>query len=448
MNKRNKIKARRKVIKFSATFFALLLVLGACKKEETEIGSDLQDANLNLVSTDTVTIITYSELEEEVRADERAISLLGAYHDPIFGKVNCGIVTQIVPEAFTQDFPGLADVTMDSVVLALRYSSINYYANLDEFSVEVFEIDDVLQRDDQEYLISETPTFDESADLVLDGTMPIDPDIVKNVVVGGDTLGPQLRIHLDPQVGLDLIADSQAGLMNENFQTNTFKGLYIRVAAVDADPAEGEGTVLYFNVEDVLSKMTIYYTALDISDRFDFDINTTCARYNKIDFDRSGTNVQLAIDDQSVGEEVFYTQGAAIRGVIEIPYIENLFLGEDGQVDPKIINQVELVLPIQDFQPDPFDPSISLYLARPEPDGTYEFTEDYSSDVFYDEPNREFRFSMTREIQALLNGDIEKVAYRVYAPAFFASTIERVVFNGTETTLKEKPRLEITYTEY
>jgi len=61
MTIKKQIDSGRKVIKLSATFFALVLVLIACKKEETGIGADLQNGNLNVIVQDTFTIKTYSE---------------------------------------------------------------------------------------------------------------------------------------------------------------------------------------------------------------------------------------------------------------------------------------------------------------------------------------------------------------------------------------------------
>jgi hypothetical protein len=55
---------------------------------------------------------------------------------------------------------------------------------------------------------------------------------------------------------------------------------------------------------------------------------------------------------------------------------------------------------------------------------------------------------MTQEIQGILNGTRENTGFRVYAPSFFGSTIERVIFNGSQSSLKERARLEITYTDY
>lgn len=459
MNKTKQIVLGRKVSQLSATFFALMILLGACKKDETDIGSGLQGEGLNIFTTDTFELITYGELIDSMESDETSINLLGAYNDPIFGGVNCGFTTQIVPEGLTQSFPEIGDYTMDSVVLALRFSSINYYANLDDITVEVYEIDDVLQRDDQVYHTFDKPNT-VGSNLVLPGYETLTPDFVKSVVVGSDTLSPQLRIRLNTTLGDELIADSKAGLMNANFATSTFKGLYVRVSVDDGAPnfglSPGEGTVLYFALEDLLSKMTIYYhNGADIKGDFDFYINSTCARYNSIDYDRTGTIIEQTLADTTLGQKSFFTQGGAIRAVVKMPNLKNFYSNLAGEFDPKIINKAVLILPIQDFQSDPFDPATSLFIARIVDSKLSTFTNDYGfgstlsgNTVTYDETNKEYRFIMTREVQALLNGDFDNVGYRIYAPAFFASSIGRTLFNGPDSELKERPRLEITYTEY
>ena len=410
-----------------------------------------------MIVQDTFTIKTYSEEIVEMESDETSVGLLGAYNDPVFGKVNCGFVTQIVPENLDPQFTDLGEFNMDSVVLALSYTSINYYANIEDIVVEVYEIDDVLTREDQDYYTSDTPTLiDASNNLVLDaieGT-EIKVDFVANSIVGADTLSPQLRINLDTEVGEGLITDALDGQMGSNFQTTTFKGLYVKVAV--GGEAPGTGTVLYFNLEDILSRLTLYYTNGEgEAEEFDFRINTTTARYNKIDYDRTGTVVADALADQTLGEEAFYLQGGSVRGFIEFPHITDFYTNVDGEFEPKIINNAQLILPIQDFQTDPYDPATRIFLGRVEDEKKSVFILDYSfgtavsgNTVTYDEENKEFRFLMTQEIQAILNGDLENVGYRVYASGFFASSIERIIFNGSNTSLKDRPRLEITYTEY
>ncbi|MFT5819632.1 MAG: hypothetical protein ACI8ZM_000857 [Crocinitomix sp.] len=460
MNKKKEIHLRRRVNKLSATFFALVLVFSACKKEETTIGADFEDGSLNVITQDTFSVISYSEEITEMVSSERGVSLLGAYNDPIFGGVNCGIVTQIVPNDLDPDFTGLGVYTMDSVVLALRYTSINYYANLDDIVVEIFEIDDVLTRDNEDYLISETPTLlDGSNNLVLNEGAEIKADFVSNSIVGNDTLPPQMRIHLDTQVGEDLVTDAIAGQMGANFQTATFKGIYIRVATTDDDGfgfGPGLGTVLYFSMEDFLSKMTIYYHREDgVAGEYDFKIDVTTARYNKIEYKRDGTIVQDLLADETLGEEAFYMQAGSVRGVIEFPFITDFYTNVAGEFAPKIINKATLVLPVQDFQADPFDPTTLLFMGRIVDEKLTTFVVDYNfgpsltiNSVIYDAVNKEYRFNITQEIQAILNGEVENLGYRIYIPAFFASSIERIIFNGPNSDLKDKLRLEITYTEY
>ena len=449
MRKNLKINLRRKVTQLSATFFTLLLVSVSCKKELTSVGDNLANTELNHTIVDTFSMVTYSELLDTLESDETSISLLGAYIDPIFGRVDCGFVTQLVPDTYNPVFP--AAPIVDSVVLALQFSSIEYYADLTNLNVEVYEISDVLIRADQEYYTKTVPNI-VGSDLVKVGSSTIRPDIVKDVVVGNDTISAQFRINLKTSLGDQLIAIANSGGMNESFQSSAFKGLYVKTI----DPIDGNGTVLYFSLEDILSKLTVYYHIEGgATEFFDLDINSECARYNSIQFDRAGTDVQAVLDNTLLGQEKFYTQGSAIRSIIKFPHILNLRNNVDGETDPKIINQAVLVLPVQDFVADPFNPSARLFIGRIVDNELSTFTSDYGfgstindNTEAYDDVNKEYRFDMTQEIQGLLLGDIENVGYRVYSSAFFGSTIERIIFNGSKSNLKNKPRLEITYTEY
>ena len=449
--------SKRRVVKLSATFFISFLLLASCKKEESNIGSSLPGEGLNVQKLDTFSIITYSEELDSMESDETAVSMLGQYNDPVFGNVDCGIVTQVRLSSANPSFASnIADVIVDSVVLALKFTTINYYANLDDITIEVFEIGDNLIRDDQDYHTFENPTI-VGSNLVLAGTETQKPDFVGQQIVGSDTLSAQLRIRLDPtSIGTNLVNINGAGNMStdESFVA-AFKGLYIKVDGTSLAP--GQGGVYYFSLENSLSKLTMFFhETLDPATKFfDFNINSSAARYNKITYDRSGTKVESLLADKSLGQQEFYTQGGAIWAVVEIPHIMDLNYNAAGDLDRKIINKAELIVPVQDFEQDRFEPSSSLFFAKVVDKTTSDFTLDYSfqstiagNTVNYDQDNKEFRFLLTNEIQAILNGTRENTGYRIYAPSFFASTVERVVFNGPESTLKNKTRLEITYTDY
>jgi hypothetical protein len=449
--------SKRKVLKLSATFFISLMLLGSCKKEETTIGGGLISDDLNVVYLDTFSLITYSEEIDSMPSDETSVNLLGAYNDPVFGAVDCGIVTQLRLSSSNPTFAeNVADVVVDSLVLGLAYTGMNFYGNLDDITVEVYEITDALIREDKEYYTFTDPTTTGS-DLVLAGTAIETPDHIGQVIVGADTLSAHMRINLDPTLlGDALVQLNGAGNMATDDQfVSAFKGLYIKVDAAGLGP--NQGGVSYFSLENSLSSLTMYFheTSDATPKEYAFNINSAAARYNKITYDRSGTDVEALLNNKDLGQEKFYMQGSSIWAVVEFPHIMDLNKDSLGNEDKKIINKAQLVLPVQDFVADYYDPSSNLFIARSVDGNTSDFTLDYNlqstlsgNTVYYDQDNKEFRFNMTLELQAILNGERENVPFRIYAPSFFASTIERVIFNGPNGTLKDKARLEITFTDY
>ncbi|MEZ4923157.1 MAG: DUF4270 family protein [Crocinitomicaceae bacterium] len=449
--------SKRKVQQLSATFFIALLVLASCKKEETTIGNNLITDNLNVITTDTFTLVTYSEEIDSMASDETSVNMLGAYNDPVFGSVNCGIVTQVRLSSSNPLFAtNIADVVVDSVVLGLAYTGMNFYGPLDPITVEVYEVTEDLIRNDQEYYTKTDPAIN-ATNLVLAGTELETPVFIADVVVGNDTVAPHMRINLDPAtIGNTLVQLNGNGDMATDEQfVNSFKGLYIKVNPSSLGP--GQGSVLYFGLEKSLSKLTLYFheTGDATPKEYDFNINSSAARYNKITNDRSGTEVEACLANKDLGKNKFYMQGSSIWSVIEIPHIMNLNKDADGNEDRKIINKAVLILPVQDFSADYYDPSVTLFIARVVDDKTSDFILDYNvsqtlsgNTVKYDQTNKEYRFNMTLELQSILKGERENTGFRIYAPSFFASTVERVIFNGSDPNLKDRARLEITYTDY
>lgn len=451
MTEKKEIIVRRKVLKLSAVFFIATLTGVSCKKEVTPIGDGLEGSSLNVSFTDTFSLRTYTENVDSVSTDETAVNLLGAYVDPVFGKVDCGIVTQMRLSSVNPVFGPTGTLQMDSVVLSLRYTSINYYANLQPMTFEVYEITDDLDRD-AEYYAFDSPTIT-GPNLVLAGSETITPDIVSDQIVGDDTLPAHLRIHLDPAFGMAMVNAKDAGYMaTDDGFVSFFNGLYIKVNGSGLIP--GQGTVLYTVLENSISGVTLYFKDNGTPKEYSFDFNSSGARYNDVKFDRSGTDVANALANAGDGTQAFYTQGTSLRGVVEIPYLLNFNFDSLGNWDPKVINKAELILPVQDFTPDVFDASAKLFIAKVVDSKVSTTTMDYAGSgsglltVAYDDDNKEYRFLVTREVQGMLSGERDFTGFRIYSPSFFGSTVERIVFNGSETTLKEKPRLEITYTNY
>jgi len=436
------LKNWRTVSKLSATFLLSIALLTSCKKEDSAVGAGINPNGLNILVTDTFTVKTYSEVVDTITTDETSVSLLGAYNDPEFGIVDCGIATQI---RLSSESPNFGTVTsVDSVVLSFAFGSIKYYGNVSDMTFEVFEISDDLVRDNQDYYAF-SPINTVGPNLVRTGTETITPKPYTDVIVGNDTLAPQLRLNLETSFGQTLIDNASQMTTNTSF-ISYFKGLYIKVTG-SSTLASAEGSISYLSLESALSKMVLYYTN-DVSDNktFTFNINSKSARFNKIDFDRSGTDVQNVLDNPENGTEKFYMQSSSIRAIVEIPYILDLYKDKK-----RIINKAMLIVPVQDFQPDVFDPTVSLFIAKKQSNLVSDVTLDYpnfNSFVTYDENKKEFRFLLTREIQAILNGERENTGFRIYPGSFFGSSIERIIFSGANSSSKHKTRLEITYTEY
>ena len=440
MTKKYTNKNRREVFKLSATFLIALFIFSSCKKEITTVGADINPNGLSITKQDTFTVVTKSVITDSLPTNNTSISLLGGLNDPEVGIVDCGIVTQLRLSSEAPNFGTVADITVDSVVLSFLYSSKLFYGNITDLTFEVYEIDDQLDKEDDYYAY--TPVSILGSNLVIPGTETQEPAPYRDVIVGADTVNPMLRLNLTTAFGDYLISNANEMSTNDNFVT-FFKGLYIKVSNTNTF-GPNKGTVLYFALESALSNMVLYYSIGGENKKFTFNINTNCARFNKIDFNYSGTPLEAGLNSEASAQEKIYLQGSHIRPEFSMPFIKDLKASGN-----KVITHAELIIPVQNFSASPFKPSNSLFIGRVntslQTDLTYDYpnftTENLDDDNFY-------RFDLTREIQRILSGDIENAAYRLYSTNFFGSTIERTIFSGPNSIAKDKTKLVITYTEY
>ena len=133
----------------SLVAFAIIVSLFTCSKPSPigtgQLAPDLVDVTL----TDTITLIAQTVDEDSVLvfAPGREIStvLFGNYEDPVFGKINASIYTQI---RFNNDSRG-PDIDsmpiLDSVVLALAYDSSSVYGDLSQpQQIEIYRLNETM----------------------------------------------------------------------------------------------------------------------------------------------------------------------------------------------------------------------------------------------------------------------------------------------------------------
>ena len=192
-------------------------------------------------------------------------------------------------------------------------------------------------------------------------------------------------------------------------------------------------------MNDPASKATIYFTQDTVSKTFDLLINTSCADFNHVDIDNSGYPIQNVLTDSINGLTEFYAQAFKHRAVVKIPGLKELS-------EKTVIHRADLTLPIQYQTGYRYRPGFSVSAA----------TKLKSTDLSYtslgilgelDDNKKHFKLNLKNYVQAVVNKNIENNGV-VVSPRFFITTAERIIFNGKNTTNKNRPKLIVTYTTY
>ncbi|MES2588521.1 MAG: DUF4270 family protein [Bacteroidota bacterium] len=423
------------------TFFVfslLLFFIISCKKEVTTVGKDglNSDSFLNSDAVDTFDLETYTYVEDSILSSNLSVAILGSYNDPEFGTFKSEFYTQFRLNGFNPDFGDLSTIVIDSFVLGIEYKG--YYGNLNPQKFEVFELSDDIYVDSNYYSFQTKATkienwMDPNKDVLT-------PDPTTNIVIGEETVESQLRLYLDTNKAKMFMSEASLNpdtfASNENFLTY-FKGLNVRVN--NTSQASGEGGIFYFNLNDPLSKLTIYYHQAGVSKTFDFLINSSCADFNHIEVDNSGKNVESVILNPLLGQETFYLQANKSRAVVKFTTIDDI---------PKnsIIQYAQLELPVSYYSLDPFFPSDVISAAT-----KISSTDDnlYSLEVFgqYSDANKNYTLDMRDYVQKVVDGKIENHGVYISSAKMLTSS-ERIIFNGSDSQNKKQPKLYIIYTSY
>lgn len=425
----------REVLRLSATFLLALMLITSCKKKDSTLGSNVLDPNdlLNSSQVDTFALTTFSIAEDSVITDNPAYAVLGSYNDPKFGTMNASFYAQLRLSGVNPNFGDLSTIHVDSIILGLEY--VGYYGDFTPQKVEVYRMMEDIYLDSTYYSFSSKAT--NGIDLVQPGYGTFTPDPDGITVIGQDTVDTQLRIKLKNSLATKFINEASSG--GTNFSSNDnfldyFKGLHVRMN--NGVQASGTGGIFYFNLNDPLSKLTIYYTQDNTQKTFDFLINSECADFNRVLVNNSGKPVQTVINDTVSGQSEFYSQAFKSRAIIKIPGIKGL---------PKksIIHKAQLILPVQYQTGAKYLPADQLSVAA-RIDGNLSGIGVLG---LYDYSYKYYTIDVRNYLQAFVSGDISTDEL-IVSPRFFINSAERVIFNGQNTINKLKPKLIVTYTEF
>ena len=449
MNKKNKL-VMRKTTRFSALFLVAILLVAGCSKEQGDLGLQVQpqEDQLNIMVSDTSTVLAYTVKEDSLRSDEFMLALLGSYVDPVFGRTKASVYSQIRMEAETVDFTsatgGISETVVDSLYLYLDLNG--FYGNLDAQNFEVYRINEDFYLDSNYYSNSTLTT--DGVDLVEAGAGTIVPDPLNFTYIEGQLANPVLKIKLDNSLADDIVAQTGSGnLVDNDAFVSWFKGLHITVD--DSGQSTDEGALLYLDLLNANSRVSMYYRFTFPGEedtlRFNFNINTNSARFSQTEHDYTGTAIGSQLADSTLGNESIFVQTmGGVKSKIDFPHL-------DAMSDSVVINKAELVLPYDYFTSDPYSPQSQLYLLRVDSSGQTFFTEDFGEGEtlhggFRDNANKEFRFNIAKYVNNVLTGLVQNNGLYLISTSSMI-TANRVVINGKNSANRNKLKFILTYTE-
>ncbi len=440
----------RKVFTLSATFLLAVFLIVSCKKQTTTVGSTgIDEAGLLAAgAVDTFTLETYSILDDSINTKNPRANVLGEMNDPVFGKINSSFYTQVRLNAVSPAFGDTADIVMDSVVLAMQFS--NYTGEFTAQTFEVYELADPIDSDTAVKYYEFDSIQTKPGNLVEVGAGTIKPEPIADAIIDTVSVAPQMRIRLDTTFAKELMGEAETNpssfSSNENF-LDYFKGLYITTN--NPTLSSGQGGVFGFNMSSGASKVTIYYKKLEtingvptfVTKSYDFVITSASQSFNRVVIDRtgvSGADVQNVLNNKSEGLTEFYCQAFGLRAVVNIP-------GLSGIPANAVIHKAILNLPIQYQTGSNLSPGSSVRLFE-KPTETSNLGADIAT-ATVSNFTKSVQQDISPFVQRIVSGITENRPIYI-APDQINSSGHRIIFNGSNTTNKVRPKLYIIYTEF
>ena len=348
----------------------VLLIISACS-ESTPIGADLlQQDQSDIRFTDTLTLHTSTIREDSVRIFDPNPEaqfdsyLCGNYTDPVFGTAISDLYIQF--RNSSSNPPDFTSTTIDSLVLKLEYDTI--YGDPDVIhNFEVFQINEFIPNDTS-YFSDQVFSVDNQiigSKMFRAAVLDSDSLFVREFTIQDSILirktPPHLRINLSESnpalANLLTSLDSMDYVDSESF-ISAFNGLYIKSVSPNQ-------SMLSFNLTAVNSGITIYYkTPAGDNAQYEYSIFSSNVKHTNFRHDFSGTPVETAFNDQSIGDSILYLQGASGPNIeIDIPFATTLR-------DQIIVNKAELTFTIATPTDETiFTPVEQLILTRRNDDG-------------------------------------------------------------------------------
>ncbi len=423
-----------------------LFALFSCVDENEALGIDLIDENdeLTVGFCKEVTMSSCFFKEDSLLTANYRYNVFGEYKDDKFGTVSSEIFTQLCLSSTAEDFTTFA---IDSIYLTLAYSggySIDTALAPTRMKVSIYELNEVLDS-----------TKKYSFDDVAVNSMPIfssevDIDVNNDIVIGTDTLNPQLRLKITNDEFIQKIQSFTGD--NDQFQ-ELIKGIKIVAEKVDEN-----GFMAYVDMTSATTGLVLYYEKDSKKQTYKLNFPEKGNRFMRYEYDFSGSDINsLSSDTLGLNEEYIYLGNMGIS-MAKLDIDEEAFkhwkdsVNNGGEHNNVAINRAVIEIPVAEINQSllPIRKILCYRKYVSDGDTTMVLIHDAQvSDTYYDGmyeySTNSYRINVTMHFENYLNGNIDNLDLYL-VPDERRSTANRVILNGTKHP--NKPiNIRITYSQ-
>lgn len=415
---------RNTALFFATTVLFLLVLLGACRKPEGNLGLGLQPPEeLLALRTDTLDFSIAMVPVDSLRTDERSRLLLGATQNPVSGLSEAWFSAELRLSQTSIDFGEFP--VCDSVVFVLKHNGPSYGLIHDQL-LRVEQLTDTLSFDSSYYGNDRIATT--GINLVDPLRQPVQMHPLQSLYVGNDTLPAQVRIMLLPSFGQEIL-DADTVVFSSNVEWRKwFKGIQVR-------SEYASGGIVSLEPNAGVSYLRVHYHNTTDTTSYDLVMNSNASRVTHFAHDWPAP--YSALNDSGIVQN---TEQAVLLGTggsylsLDLSGIDSLDAPEGA-----VINRAEVILPV-DLSPSKLARPAFLTAFLRRASGGIELTPEATSpgvayDGGFNQERGAYVLNFPVYAQRRLNG--EETRTQVYLYSELSSvTMEQVVF---ETPLSPTP---------
>lgn len=362
----------------------ILLIFFSCKKEDSEIGSNLLRGQDKIkYFCDTIDVNCYTLSPEKIEINNKTISPLGSYVDPIFGFTKASAIFQTNLSSSNVDFSNVKKV--NSLELHLKINSC--YG--DSISSQTIYINRLLKD------IYDTVTY--YSDFRLE---PGEYSLLETSTISYNQADTSkiLKYKLPDELAYSFInSTNKDHFSDDEAFKKFFKGFYLTTENVSSG-----GGLYSLAITDGKSQMILNYND---SLSFTFPIDSKSAILKSFEHDYSSASQDLisVMDDTTAINDYCYVQGlAGVRTIISFPDLENILDTKNISV-----NRARLLVNLADNHgEDKYPPTTRLALLKKDSSGELVLITDgfinENVDGYYDD--YKYALNISLHIQEIVSG--------------------------------------------